>query len=309
MPKYLYVNVIGAFVVSDNLKVIDQEMFHSVKDISSRKLSLARPGKKYKHLDSPSPKMFLSIESLFQDKKHQALFHDRNLDLSKQAVKEAITDDIWLMQCMAAIEDMEKVQGILIRRLTEWYGLQNPEGIIALVDQEKMVELIIKKELKKQANSMGRALLPEMEEKVIELAKQIRDIQSSKNSQQAFLEKSMKNNFPNLCALSPPDIIARMMKQAGSLKNFMELPASTIQLLGAEKALFRHLKNKRNKSPKYGFLFNHPLIQKASQKERGKIARMLADKIAIAARVDYFKGKPIGESLYKQVIAKCKISR
>jgi nucleolar protein 56 len=74
-------------------------------------------------------------------------------------------------------------------------------------------------------------------------------------------------------------------------------PASTIQLLGAEKALFRHLKNKKYQSPKFGVLHDHPLVLKAKRNERGRIARILADKICIAAKVDYFKGKYVGDKL------------
>ena len=78
------------------------------------------------------------------------------------------------------------------------------------------------------------------------------------------------------------------------------LPASTIQILGAEKALFRHLKTKKKaKPPKYGILSRHILFDKAKRKDYGKVARALADKISIAVKLDYFKGKFLGDKLRK----------
>jgi nucleolar protein 56 len=81
------------------------------------------------------------------------------------------------------------------------------------------------------------------------------------------------------------------------------LPASTVQILGAEKALFRHLKTGA-KPPRHGFIIEHSLISNASQKEHGRRARALATKISIAARVDFFKGKFIGEQLRKDLEAR-----
>jgi len=76
------------------------------------------------------------------------------------------------------------------------------------------------------------------------------------------------------------------------------MPASTIQILGAEKALFRHLKaNKKSKPPKFGILIRHMLISSVGREDYGKVARALADKISIAVKVDYFKGKFIGDKL------------
>jgi nucleolar protein 56 len=100
----------------------------------------------------------------------------------------------------------------------------------------------------------------------------------------------MKNYCPNVLELAGATIGAKLIELAKSLKRMALLPASTVQLLGAEKALFRHLKLK-TKSPKYGVIFQHPLIQNAKRSERGKMARRLADKLSLCARLDYFKGE------------------
>ena len=103
-------------------------------------------------------------------------------------------------------------------------------------------------------------------------------------------------------------IAAKLISHAGSMKRLVEMPASTIQVLGAEKALFRHMRNKRrNLPPKHGIIHEHQLIQKSNSKMHGKAARALADKLSIAVKIDYFKGKFIGDKLKKELVDKFKI--
>ncbi len=106
---------------------------------------------------------------------------------------------------------------------------------------------------------------------------------------------------PNLKALvGGAKLAARLMSLAGGLKELAMMPASTIQVLGAEKALFRHLRTGA-KPPKHGVIFQYPAINRSPWWQRGKIARALAGKLAIAARVDYFSGEYIGEELKKEL--------
>lgn len=108
---------------------------------------------------------------------------------------------------------------------------------------------------------------------------------------------------PNLTTLIGENVAAKLISQAGSLMSLAKYPASTIQILGAEKALFRALKTKGN-TPKYGLLFHSSYISRADTKNKGKISRYLANKCAIAARLDSFLVKPnnrFGEKLKAQV--------
>lgn len=95
---------------------------------------------------------------------------------------------------------------------------------------------------------------------------------------------------PNLAALIGEQVGARLIAHAGSLTNLAKYPASTIQILGAEKALFRALKTKGN-TPKYGLIYHSSHIGKAATKNKGRISRYLANKCAIASRIDCFSGK------------------
>jgi nucleolar protein 56 len=110
---------------------------------------------------------------------------------------------------------------------------------------------------------------------------------------------------PNIKAVCDVMVAASLIEHAGSLKRLSILPSSTIQILGAEKALFRHMKTGA-KPPKHGIIVNHSLIAKSPDKMHGKIARAVADKISIAAKVDYFQGKFIGDKLRKELDEKFK---
>ncbi len=109
---------------------------------------------------------------------------------------------------------------------------------------------------------------------------------------------------PNLSEIAGPLITARLLEKAGSLERFAFLPGSKIQILGAEKSLYKALarmrRGKRAKTPKHGIIFLHPFIRSLPKKKRGKMARYMAAKLAIAARLDYFRGE-LDEKLSEEV--------
>lgn len=101
----------------------------------------------------------------------------------------------------------------------------------------------------------------------------------------------MESVAPNLCALVGENVGAKLISHSGSLSNLVKYPASTVQILGAEKALFRALKTKGN-TPKYGLLYHSSFIGRAAGKDKGKVSRYLANKCSIAARLDNFLIQP-----------------
>merc|ERR1740139_226868 len=122
-------------------------------------------------------------------------------------------------------------------------------------------------------------------------------------SLQVYLKERMAAVAPNLATLIGETVGSKLISHAGSLTSLAKFPASTIQILGAEKALFRALKTK-GKTPKYGLIFNSTFIGRAAQQNKGRISRYLANKCAIAARVDCFSENPttkFGESLKGQI--------
>lgn len=118
-----------------------------------------------------------------------------------------------------------------------------------------------------------------------------------------YLHSKMKDVAPNLATLIGDQVGARLISHAGSLTNLAKFPASTVQILGAEKALFRALKTRGN-TPKYGLIYHSSFIGRAGAKNKGRISRYLANKCSIASRIDCFAEEPcsiFGEKLKEQV--------
>ncbi|WP_456421000.1 C/D box methylation guide ribonucleoprotein complex aNOP56 subunit [Thermococcus sp.] len=231
--------------------------------------------------------------------------------------------DKMIIQAIEALDDIDKVINLLVSRLREWYGLHFPEldeilpkhgqyvtfvreiGPRENVTKEKLEKLgfsegKIEKILKAAERSMGAPLGKFDAEIIVKLASEISDLYRLREQIEDYLETAVGEVAPNLKALVGAKLAARLMSLAGGLRELAMMPASTIQVLGAEKALFRHLRTGA-KPPKHGVIFQYPAINRSPWWQRGKIARALAGKLAIAARVDYFSGEYIGEELKKEL--------
>lgn len=296
--KYLFTNVLGSFVLDDQLKIIDSALFKTVEEYNNKEKAEKKLKSKYKELQLlPKEKLF-PVLLLFQEQKYFAEFHQKNIQLTKTLIKHSVAEDQLIMQAIANINELDKSNNLLTKRLREWYGLYFPEFCKEISNPERFVELIAeksKKELMKEINfneteSMGAELEKIHVEEIILLARGILNQQQIRKTHELYLQKVMQKYCPNISELAGVTIGARLIELGKGLKHLAMLPASTIQLLGAEKALFRHIKT-GSKSPKYGVIINHPLIQKAKKIDKGKAARMLADKLSLCARLDYFKGE------------------
>ncbi|MBW2983558.1 NOP58 family protein [Candidatus Woesearchaeota archaeon] len=297
MPKeYKFTNIIGTFTLDEQFGIKSEKLF-----INSEQTI---------EIDNASLKKIL--QSL-KNKKYFREFYKNNLVLTKQKIKQAVSDDLFIIQTISNIEEIDKVANTLVKRLREWYSYYLPEFSKSIQSHEKFVELILKKsknellkEIRiKKEESMGAELSKDDTKPIMALADQLKDLYQLKEKQKEYLENVMKRVCPNLLAIAGPLIGAKLIQHAGSLKHLVEFPASTVQLLGAEKALFRHMKTGA-RPPKYGLIYSHQLIAQAKKKEQGKVARGLADKISICVKVDYFKGEPIGDKLRKQLEKKFK---
>jgi nucleolar protein 56 len=120
-----------------------------------------------------------------------------------------------------------------------------------------------------------------------------------KKKLEKYVQDTVRQLMPNFSQLIDPLLAARFLASAGSMERLARMPASTIQLLGAEKSLFRHLKE-QGKSPKFGIIFIDSHIQNAPEEKRGKIARILSSKLMLAARIDFYSGRDDSEKLKKE---------
>ena len=157
-------------------------------------------------------------------------------------------------------------------------------------------------------DSLGADLKEKDVSAILLLATQLNNFYKLKKHYEEYLKELEKVACPNFATVAGSTIAGKLISHAGSLRRLVEMPSSTIQILGAEKALFRHMRNKRrNLPPKYGIIRGHQLIQKSKSGMHGKVARALADKLSIAVKIDYFKGKFIGDKLKKKLVDKFKI--
>ncbi|MBU0457087.1 MAG: hypothetical protein ABH824_01985 [Nanoarchaeota archaeon] len=293
--KYLFTNIIGSFVLDGKLKIVDSTLFKNVEEHKNKEKSEKQLKQKHKAEQLPNEKLHQAL-LLFKDKQYHQEFYKKNLQLTKQSIKESVNEDNLIVQAISNINELDKINNILTKRLREWYSLYLPELSEEIQSHEKYVELVAtktKEELMKEIGTketMGADLDKPYVDEMILLAKQIINNYQLRKEHEKYLELIMKRYCPNLLELAGITIGAKLMELGKSLKHLAMLPASTIQLLGAEKALFRHIKT-GSRSPKHGIIINHSIVQKAKRNEKGKAARMLADKLSICAKLDYFKGE------------------
>lgn len=229
---------------------------------------------------------------------------------TKKAVASSITSETLIIQAITTLDQLEQESNRLVKKACEWYGLVSPEEEHLLSDseelmtkaQEKLRSEIEKGEEGDSTDSMGGELDSTDKRVLSGYIELVQKAFEEKTSLTTYVDTKMKLLCPNVTLLATSRIGAQLLSHAGSLRRLASIPSSTLQLYGAETALFRHLKDKHHKAPKYGVLFNHPLVQKVSVKDRGKAARALADKISICAKIDYFKGEEKANE-YRKLLA------
>ena len=301
---YIFSDILGVFVFDERIDLVEEILFKGIEDPKGRENFIERMRNKHKSLKEPDEIIAKRILLYFKNKKFFGEFYNKNLQLTKSDVKNSVSDDVLLIQSINLIDDLDKAINLLVKRLREWYELHNPEFSRATEKHEKFVMEMLEKDKNELLNeigvnpqeSFGADLAQENLEPKKSLAHQIFDLYQLRKLQEDYISALMDELCPNMKAICGALLAARLVEHAGSLKRLSGMPASTVQILGAEKALFRHMKTGA-KPPRHGIIVNHPLIARSQEKMHGKIARALADKISIAAKVDYFNGKFIGDRL------------
>lgn len=206
-----------------------------------------------------------------------------NIKLTKESLRKETPRDVIIIQTIHTIDELTKVINKLVTSLRERYGYYAPRAS-RTEDVEKFLEAVEKK-LKED---VGIDFTKQDLDSMTEISKEIRNIINLKDSQEKYLESLTNEICPKMAKVATSLIAARLIDHAGSLKHLAEIPSSTIQVLGAEKALFRHIKTGA-KTPKFGVIFGHPEITKSPQDLKGKAARHLSNEISKAAKIDFFR--------------------
>ena len=252
------------------------------------------------------------VESGFAKDANDAMTKLRNfaVQLSSSKITEVSeSPDLHIIQSINTLDETDKIINGISSRVREWYGLHFPEldNIIdSIIGYSQIVLAGKRQNLSKKVfedagfpdskiemlsviseKSRGGDISEENLSLVKSLAKQILELHELRKKIENHVETQMNKIAPNISAILGPSVGARILARAGSLKRLSSMPASTIQVLGAEKALFRSLKTGAP-PPKHGLLFQHALVHASPRWQRGKIARAIAAKAAIAARVDVY---------------------
>ncbi len=264
----------------------------------------------------------IAVETGFvKDAKELAVWNRNvSMELAKLRVKGAAEKrDLVIAQAIQTLDDLDRTVNLFMGRLREWYGVHFPELDRLIEKHETYARLVMnlgyrdnfsfealeKEGLPKERaeniakvaeSSMGADMAEQDLAEIQALSKNVLELYELRKDMENYVDKTMEEVAPNTKAVAGALLGARLIAIAGSLQNLAMRPASTIQVLGAEKALFRSLKTGA-RPPKHGLIFQHALLHDAKRWQRGKIARALAGKLAIAARIDAFGGKYAGEAL------------
>lgn len=261
-----------------------------------------------------SEKMRIILESGFAESEEKAFELLREFSLKQSELKiteESTRLDLQAMQAVLALDELDKMINILGTRVKEWYEIHFPEilqfyedpvelckfisdiGDRRNLDEEKLERTRFSDNKKKALlnaaqKSRGGIFREEDMEHLLMLSNHVKETYEIRKRMSNLVENVMKQIAPNLTQILGATIGARLIAKAGGLEKLAVLPSSTIQILGAEKAIFRAIKTGA-RPPKHGIIFQHTLIHDAKKWQRGRIARALAAKIAIAARVDLYR--------------------
>ncbi len=240
---------------------------------------------------------------------------------ARQAVSEGLSGpDAHVVRAVHTMKNMEALFNLLYEQAIEWYSLHFPELKNVVRDPSVQLSMVVRigerknfsqdtlkaffsdegsfsRVLDSVEKSSGGEIAPSTMKAIQGVAQAALQLKEEQKRLQDFVSCQMVELAPNFSELATPIIAAQLLGKAGSMRRLAEMPSSTIQVLGAEEALLSHIKNK-TRSPKHGFIFNHPYLKTLPKHVRGKMARTLSGKLAICIRTDFF-GKERIVQLYK----------
>ena len=242
---------------------------------------------------------------------YDSVLHALNIALAKKQMALAVTPERKIIAAVEAIDDIDETGNILAERLKEWFMLNFENKPLK---GEELAQHIIRfdESVKKEWRTLDSSKMENTEKttqadlKLMQsLASSLLGLYRTRSSIEEYLKENMPVVAPNLTNIAGHSLGARLLSISGSLERLASMPSSTVQVIGASNALFKHLKGKAP-SPKHGVIFRHPLVNTAPKRQRGKIARALASKISLAVRYDCYSGE-LKEGLLEELKTKVEI--
>ena len=306
-----------------------ESLSRAVKETLNVEVEVETPSKAGEILRENLGRFAVNLKFVEEEAEIRGWIHRVSMAMSSIRLRRAIEKrDLLIIQVINAIDDVEKTLNLFMSRLREWYGLHFPElsrliekheTYVRLVKNlvrrgnfefERLVEEGLPKKKAEQVSeaaeaSIGADLYEGDLERIREFCDCIVRLYALRDGLERYLRSLMEEVAPNLYAITGATLGARLIALAGGLGNLSKMPASTIQVLGAEKALFRSLRT-GSRPPKHGVIFQHRFLHESKRWQRGKVARVLAGKIAIAARIDAYSGRYMGDRLRRDLEEKVK---
>lgn len=248
------------------------------EDLEPGDLAAARDAIELGRADDPQawPKRAVETGFAADEDEYYDRLHEATMAATRTAVRERESaPDRQLVHAVRAMDDTARVANELAERVAEWAGSRFEDADVGLE---------YARELATGAEDIDT-------DPLVSLAGRVRDLDDERRRLRTHVEKTAPGVAPNLSTLAGPVLAARLIALAGGLEDLAKMPSGTIQVLGAEEALFAHLRG-HAPSPKHGVIFTHDAIQGTSRENRGSAARALAGKLAIAARIDHYSGEP-----------------
>jgi len=227
--------------------------------------------------DSPADWPTAAVEADFADDAES--YYDALRDATRAAAREEVAaseraDDKQLVHAVRSMDDCERTANELAERVAEWAGSLYDDAGAGVSYARNLADADPEDPTERQ---------------LVSLAERVEDLAEERDELRGFVERQASDVAPNLSALAGPVLAARLIALSGDLESLAKQPSGTVQVLGAEDALFAHLRG-RGPSPKHGVIFTHEYVRGTEPDERGSAARALAGKLSIAARVDHYSG-------------------
>lgn len=250
--------------------------------------------------ESPREWPRLAVESGVVDSKGE--YYERLRETALTATRETVrkherADDNQLVHAVRAMDDCRRVANELTERVAEWAGTYDADATVDVEYVRTIASETHPGETDEVSESGTEDLHPILGEDsapagthIRSLAQRVVELDEEATALRTFIERSTPAVAPNLAALAGPVLAARLVGLAGGLEELAKKPAGTVQVLGAEDALFAHLKGGAP-SPKHGIIYTHDAVRNAPRGHRGSAARALAGKLTIAARIDHYSGE------------------
>ncbi|MCD6164944.1 MAG: C/D box methylation guide ribonucleoprotein complex aNOP56 subunit [Candidatus Odinarchaeota archaeon] len=304
----------------EEIVVEDESLAKALREMYQAKITVEKPSPIAQQIRAQIPDLAQKYNYAKSLQEYIQLTHQIATYLTRRKIRTAAEKrDQLIAQAIETIDDIDKTLNLFASRIREWYGLHFPE-LNKLIDEHRTYIRLVKelglrknytrenlqktgfppervKELEESAKtSMGANIAEEDIEPLQKFASITLKLYQLRKELEEYIDESMKETAPNIRGLVGSLLGARLISLAGSLEELARMPASTIQVLGAEKALFRALRTGA-RPPKHGVLFQYPAIHGSPRWQRGKIARAVAGKLAIAARIDAFSGEYMADEL------------